>query len=254
VRTQAAQQLAQFQVQRSVAALAALAATDRDATVRATAVTSLGIIGHESVFASVLGATADEAREVRAAAARALSRLSFDRADAYVRVIEAGDETEMRRLAHACINAGLATKALDRLARSRSLATPKRRPLPVYLTEFGYFASGKRAMPESRRAKYLPKAFAIAQKDPHVRQMLHYGLVAPPATQSGAAFDFGLLLADGSRRPAYGPLAAWAAKAMSKRRIAVPGGPIALPPAQPNADPPGEPPPEPCMLLVAPCP
>jgi len=34
----------------------------------------------------------DETREVRAAAARSLSRLSFDRADAYVRVIESGDE------------------------------------------------------------------------------------------------------------------------------------------------------------------
>ena len=116
VRTHAAQQLAQFQVQRSVDALAALATIDPDATVRATAITSLGIIGHESVFAAVLIGTADEAREVRAAAARALSRLSFDRADAYVRVIESSDAAQMRRLAQACINAGLAAKALDRLA------------------------------------------------------------------------------------------------------------------------------------------
>ncbi|HEX8070002.1 MAG TPA: HEAT repeat domain-containing protein [Pyrinomonadaceae bacterium] len=115
-RVAAAQQLAQFQVQRSVAALSALAADDPDATVRATAVTSLGIIGHESVFAAVLIGMADEAREVRAAAARALSRLSFDRADAYVRVIESGDEELCRRVAQACISSGLAAKALDRLA------------------------------------------------------------------------------------------------------------------------------------------
>ncbi len=115
-RTAAAQQLAQFQVRRAVDALNALAAVDESATARATAVTSLGIIGHESVFAAVLIGMADEAREVRAAAARALSRLSFDRADAYVRVIESSDEETMRRVARACVTAGLATQALDRLA------------------------------------------------------------------------------------------------------------------------------------------
>jgi HEAT repeat protein len=84
--------------------------------VRAAAVTSLGNIGHETVFPSVLIAMADEAREVRAAAARALSRLSFDRADAYVRVWETADEVTLRHLASACVGAGLANQALSRLA------------------------------------------------------------------------------------------------------------------------------------------
>ncbi len=115
-RVAAAQQLAQFQVQRSVEALTSLASGDRDAAVRAAAVTSLGNIGHESVFPSVLIAMADEAREVRAAAARALSRLSFDRADAYVRVLETADAETLRHLASACVGAGLAGQALSRLA------------------------------------------------------------------------------------------------------------------------------------------
>lgn len=115
-RVAAAQQLAQFQVQRSVEALNSLAAGDRDAAVRAAAVTSLGNIGHESVFASVLIAMADGAREVRAAAARALSRLSFDRADAYVRVLETANAETLRHLASACVGAGLAGQALSRLA------------------------------------------------------------------------------------------------------------------------------------------
>jgi HEAT repeat protein len=115
-RVAAAQQLAQFQVQRSVEALTSLAANDRDAAVRAAAVTSLGNIGHETVFPSILIAMADEAREVRAAAARALSRLSFDRADAYVRVSETADELTLRHLASACVGAGLANQALSRLA------------------------------------------------------------------------------------------------------------------------------------------
>jgi len=115
-RVAAAQQLAQFQVQRSVEALTSLAGNDRDPAVRAAAVTSLGNIGHESVFPSVLISMADEAREVRAAAARALSRLSFDRADAYVRVLETADADTLRHLASACVGAGLAKQALSRLA------------------------------------------------------------------------------------------------------------------------------------------
>jgi HEAT repeat protein len=115
-RVAAAQQLAQFQVQRSVEALTSLAANDRDAAVRAAAVTSLGNIGHETVFPSILLSMADEAREVRAAAARALSRLGFDRADAYVRVSETADAETLRHLASACVGAGLANQALSRLA------------------------------------------------------------------------------------------------------------------------------------------
>lgn len=114
-RTVAAQSLAQFQVQRSVDALAAMSITDVEATVRAAAVTSLGVLDHESVFAPVLKAMADEAREVRAAAARSLSRLSFDRADAYVRVIETASTETLRGVAQACVKAGLAAQALDRL-------------------------------------------------------------------------------------------------------------------------------------------
>jgi HEAT repeat protein len=116
VRVAAAQQLSQFQVQRAVDALSAMAGTDVDASVRATAVTSLGHIDHESVFASVLIAMADESREVRAAAARALSRLSFDRADAYVRVVETAGAETLQRIAEACVTAGLARQAMDRLA------------------------------------------------------------------------------------------------------------------------------------------
>lgn len=115
-RVAAAQQLSHFSVARSVKALGLMAADDRDSSVRAAAVTSLGHIGHETVFAPVLIAMADESREVRAAAARSLSRLSFDRADAYVRVLETSDDETLRRLTDACVTAGLARQALDRLA------------------------------------------------------------------------------------------------------------------------------------------
>jgi HEAT repeat protein len=84
--------------------------------VRSAAVNSLGLINHESVFASVIIALADEAREVRAAAARALSRLGFERAEAYVRVAETADAHTLRDVARACVKAGLAAQAVGRLA------------------------------------------------------------------------------------------------------------------------------------------
>ncbi len=115
-RIAAAQSLAQFQVQRAVEALSAMTQRDEDGAVRAAAVTSLGHIEHESVFAPVLIALADEAREVRAAAARALSGLNFERADAYVRVIETADRETLRLVAQACLKAGLAAQAVNRLA------------------------------------------------------------------------------------------------------------------------------------------
>ncbi|HLM55625.1 MAG TPA: HEAT repeat domain-containing protein, partial [Pyrinomonadaceae bacterium] len=115
-RTAAAQQLAQFPLRRGVEVLSVHAVRDRETSVRAASVTSLGAIGHESVFVPVLLAMGDEAREVRAAAARALSRLNFDRADAYVRVLEKADEKTLGDVARACVKTGLATQAINRLA------------------------------------------------------------------------------------------------------------------------------------------
>ena len=138
------------------------------------------------------------------------------------------------------------TSALDRAARAGALWGPKKKRAPdVFLTEFGYFATGPRAkIPEKKRAAYLPRAYSIALKNKRVRQMLHYGLAAPPPDYAGAAFDFGLLLTDGTPRATYGPLVKWAQKAMAREQVSGPGGPLALPAAQPGADPPGEKPPE----------
>lgn len=115
-RVNAAQLLAQFQVRRAVEALAMAAHHDAEDAVRSAAINSLGLINHESVFASIIIALADEAREVRAAAARALSRLGFERAEAYVRVAETADAHTLREVARACVKAGLAAQAVARLA------------------------------------------------------------------------------------------------------------------------------------------
>lgn len=116
VRAQVVRELASHPVQSSVAALAALAHNDPDSAIRSAAVTGLGSIGHESVFAPVLVALADDSREVRAAAARTLSSLHFDRADAYVRVMETADADTLRTVAKACITTGIVAQAESRLA------------------------------------------------------------------------------------------------------------------------------------------
>jgi HEAT repeat protein len=117
-RSEALKTLAQFRIQSSVRALALAARQDSEPNIRSNAISSLGSIDHESVFPAILIGTADNAREVRAAAARALSRLSFDRADAYVRVIETGDQDTIRDVAMACIQAGIVSQNLDHLASS----------------------------------------------------------------------------------------------------------------------------------------
>jgi len=115
-RARIVQLLGAHHAQRSVTALAAMALDDLDPAVRSVAVTSLGSIDHESVLAPVLIALADEARVVRAAAARTLTSLHFDRADAYVRVTETADPDTLRRVARACISTGIIAQAVDRLA------------------------------------------------------------------------------------------------------------------------------------------
>ena len=117
-RIEAVNSLAQYQVQSSVTALASVARLDSEANVRALAISSLASINHESVFPAVLIGLADESREVRAAAARSLSRLSFDRSDAYARVIETSRGDNLRDVADACIKAGIVSQNIDRLASS----------------------------------------------------------------------------------------------------------------------------------------
>jgi HEAT repeat protein len=117
-RSQALKTLVQFPVQSSVGAITLVARNDPEPAIRSQAISVLAAINHESVFAAVLLGLSDETREVRAAAARSLSRFSFDRADAYVRVIESGNEETIHNVATACVQAGIVSQNLDRLASS----------------------------------------------------------------------------------------------------------------------------------------
>jgi hypothetical protein len=116
VRAFAARVLGEFRCTVVIERLADVSAKDPESSVRASAVTALAAIDHEFAFTPVLIALVDEAREVRAAAARALSSLNIDRADAYTRVAQESPFEIKRTVARACVKAGIARQAVDRLA------------------------------------------------------------------------------------------------------------------------------------------
>jgi hypothetical protein len=123
------------------------------------------------------------------------------------------------------------TGTLQSLAKIRALTTPRGKQLPVYLTEYGYFQSGKYALGDAVRSNYLRQAFTIAQRDRNVMQMLQFTLVTPPENFPGGYFDLSLIRQDGSATQPYDSLRSWAATAGKRGQIKLPGAPLPLPPA-----------------------
>jgi hypothetical protein len=115
VRDLAVRILARFKTRNSIEALSQVALYDLSSNLRSKAIAILTEFDHESVFETVLLACADPTREVRAAAARGLFRLSFDRADAWRRIAETGDEFRMRQAVLAAKEADLVKRSFDRL-------------------------------------------------------------------------------------------------------------------------------------------
>lgn len=115
VRDLAVRILTAFRMRNSVEALAQIALYDLSSNLRSKAVSTLTDFDHDSVFETILLACADPTREVRAAAARGLFRLNFDRADAWKRIVETNDEFRMSHAARAAIESGIVVKSFDRL-------------------------------------------------------------------------------------------------------------------------------------------
>jgi hypothetical protein len=114
------------------------------------------------------------------------------------------------------------TSALSKLRKAKLLTTPTGGVPYVYLTEYGYLASGKYKTSESKRGKYLPQAFDIALKNRRVKQMLQFILIQPSSKYR--FFDTSLANRSGKGGSAYKKLATWARKAAAAGKIAVAGG------------------------------
>jgi hypothetical protein len=111
------------------------------------------------------------------------------------------------------------TRALKLLHRAGALKTPAGKQPPIYVTEFGYRASGPKSLPASRRATYVRRAFDIALGAPNVRQLLQYKLVRTPKSDG----DYGVLATKtGKPDAAFKALAGWVARQVSRSAIRVP--------------------------------
>jgi hypothetical protein len=98
--------------------------------------------------------------------------------------------------------------ALAKLSFTHALRTRSNQPLPIYLTEFGYFQSGKYRIGAGRHAAYLRRGFKIAQDNGQVRSMLQYLLTSPPKPWD--FFDTGILTRGGRPTAAYSALRGFA--------------------------------------------
>jgi hypothetical protein len=123
---------------------------------------------------------------------------------------------------------GNLTRALDRIQRARALRYNGGGRIPVYLTEFGYFASGHRALPRRTRSRFLVQGFARALRNGRVRSQLQYLLISPPRRFPWSFFDLGLATTSGRKHPQLGALQRW--YRANRGRLKRPGGAISLPP------------------------
>jgi hypothetical protein len=104
----------------------------------------------------------------------------------------------LRRLVH----------ALAALARAGALSTASGEPPPIYLTEYGWHA--QRKMSESQRATFAASGFALAAREPQVKEMIWYQLAAPPPNRQHI-WDTALLTNPGTPRPVFNTLREWIA-------------------------------------------
>lgn len=120
VRELALRVLAAFKNGNAIEALSQMALYDLSSNLRSKAVAALAEFDHESVFETILLACADPTREVRAAAARGLFSLGFDRAHAWKRLIEANDSFRLTSAARAAVESGIVARSFDRLIHDDS--------------------------------------------------------------------------------------------------------------------------------------
>jgi len=124
------------------------------------------------------------------------------------------------------------TRALDRLSRAGVLRMNGGGRMPLYLTEYGYFASGHRSLSKKLRSRYLQQAYSLALRNPRVKSQLQYLLVQPPRSSRASFFDLGLVSQGGKRNAGYNALKRW--YGANRGRVKRPAGPITLPSAAPN--------------------
>jgi hypothetical protein len=119
------------------------------------------------------------------------------------------------------------TRALDKLRAAGRLRTNGGGRMPIYLTEFGYFSSGHRAVTKSLRVKWLKQAYSMALANGRVKSQLQYLLIAPPRRSSSAFFNLALMTTRAKPYPTYNALRSW--YRVHRGKVKRPGRAIDLP-------------------------
>jgi hypothetical protein len=123
------------------------------------------------------------------------------------------------------------TRALDRLKRAGVLRPNGGGRMPLYLTEYGYFASGHRALPAKTRSRYLKEGYSLALRNGRVKSQMHYLLKTLPRG-SDSTFNTGLVSGRGKRLPQYNALRSWFRA--NRGKVKRPGSFFTVPAAPPN--------------------
>lgn len=137
IRAMALKILVKFCAANAVEALSRMATSDPSTHLRAKATGALAEYDHESVFPAIVLAGADQTREVRAAAAKALFSLNFDRAHCWARLAEMRDDPKSLQIARAAIESGLAARSLERLVHTDVRAAYEAYAMMVLLIRSG---------------------------------------------------------------------------------------------------------------------
>jgi hypothetical protein len=113
------------------------------------------------------------------------------------------------------------TSALSKLRAAKLLTTPTGGVPFLYLTEYGFFASGKYKISRAKQGSYLVQAFNLAVKNSRVKQLLQFVLISPSSKYR--FFDTSIATRSGGTTSAFKKLAAWAKAAVAAGRIAAAG-------------------------------
>ncbi len=125
--------------------------------------------------------------------------------------------------------------ALARLGRSGALRYTHGGAMPIYLTEYGTLESTARGLPQNVRARYLSTAFDMAERAPHVKELVQFLLIQPPARFR--VFDTAIMTPRGRPVSSYWALWGWTRTAFKRGLATKP--PLSFDPFA--APPPGQP-------------
>lgn len=189
--------LAGFKNRNAIDELSQIALYDLSSNLRAKAVMMLADFDHESVFEPIVLACADPSREVRAAGARALVKVNFDRGDAWTRFAHSDDRFMSRQVAKAAVEAGIAERSFDRLVLNDEKAVHEAFALVYLLVRTGETDKLFEAIRDHRDLKTRVALL-------HALRVANVAEVIPQLSAFIAAEPMGSVVADKARETLLG--------------------------------------------------